>query len=58
VSLYGSVAGGKVTPVVEDFGQIGSYSLRKGGEIYYTYQNATHPSEIFRIRPTEPANRG
>ena len=51
VCLYTApVAGGKVTPVVEDYGQIGSYSLRKNGEIIYTYQDATHPSEIFRIK--------
>ena len=51
VCLYRAPAdGGKITPIVEDFGQIGSFSLRKNGEIIYAYQDATHPAEIFRIK--------
>ncbi len=40
--------GGKVTPLIEDYGQVGSYAVRPGGEVYYVYQDATHPPEIYR----------
>jgi len=51
VCLYvAPVIGGKVTPVIEDYGQVGSYSLRKGGEICYAFQDSTHSAEIYRVK--------
>jgi dipeptidyl aminopeptidase/acylaminoacyl peptidase len=51
VCLYAApVSGGQVTPIVEDYGQVGSYSLSRQGEIYYSFQDETHPIEIYRVK--------
>ncbi len=48
VCLYRAPAdGGKVIPVIEDNGQITSFSLGKNGEIFYVYTDFTHPPEIY-----------
>lgn len=41
--------GGKVVPLLEDYGQVGSYAVRPNGEVYYVFQDATHPPEIYRL---------
>lgn len=52
VSLYVAPReGGQVTPLIEDYGQISSYALGPEGEIYYVYQDFTHPVEIYRYNP-------
>ncbi len=49
VCLYvAPVEGGNVTPLIEDYGQVSSYALRKNGDIFYVYQDFTHPAEIYR----------
>jgi len=49
VGLYvAPVEGGKVTPIIDDYGQVGNYALGKDGEIFYVYTDATHPAEIYK----------
>jgi len=49
VCLYVAPAeGGKVTPLIEDYGQVQDFVLGKNGEIFYIYSDATHPSELYK----------
>lgn len=50
VGLYmAPTNGGKVTPVIEENGQVTSFCLGKKGEVFYVYTDFTHPEEIFRL---------
>ena len=50
VGLYvAPVEGGKVDPLVEDFGQVGSFAARKNGDVCYAYQDFGYPPEIYRL---------
>jgi len=50
VCLYAAPRqGGKVIPLVEEYGQVGSYAVAPDGDIYYVYQDFTHPAEIYHL---------
>jgi len=50
VPLYHApVSGGKVTPVIDEEGQILSFTPGHKGDIYYVYTDFSHPDEIYRI---------
>lgn len=50
VCLYeASIEGGKVAPIIEDYGQVGSFAPRKNGDVYYVFQDFAHPAEIYRV---------
>jgi dipeptidyl aminopeptidase/acylaminoacyl peptidase len=49
VCLYVSdVEGGKVTPIVDDYGQLRRFTLGKNGEIFFITSDFTHPAEIYK----------
>lgn len=50
VCLYvAPVEGGKVTPLIEDYGQVGGFGLKKNGEIFFIYQDFARPAEVYRL---------
>jgi len=49
VGLYVATAeGGKVSSLIDEVGQVGSYAISKNSEIFYVFTDFTHPPEIYK----------
>jgi dipeptidyl aminopeptidase/acylaminoacyl peptidase len=58
VNLYSAPAtGGKVTPLVDEEGQVRDFSVSRDGRLFYAFSDLTNPPEIFRANPDGSAKR-
>jgi dipeptidyl aminopeptidase/acylaminoacyl peptidase len=52
VCLYSATADGKrVTPLIEERGQVRSFTVGRNGELYYAFADCSQPGEIFAANP-------
>jgi dipeptidyl aminopeptidase/acylaminoacyl peptidase len=50
VELYSVPSrGGDYTPLVDERGHVGSFSVASDGTVYYVYEDVTSPDEIYRV---------
>ncbi len=58
VNLYSTpVAGGRVTPLIDEEGQVRDFSVSTSGELFYVSSDMTNPPEIYRANPDGSAKR-